>query len=99
MQIGSVVQFRYDNEIHTGKIYDINGNLYDIIGLNERNVPIEMLSHINMKEGSIINYRKQFKTYEVYVIKVDKYSQSAQVKMFYRNINLTPVSESYCLLL
>ena len=104
MDVGSIIQFRYDNEMIEGKIYNINGNYYDIVGLNERNVPLEMLTvKYDMKEGDIVSYKKQNKVYEVYIIKIDQHSYSAYVKMLYRNIpnNLNDMIETdnYCVIL
>lgn len=101
MEVGSVIQFYHDNEIKTGQVYNIhNNNYYDVMGLNERNIPLESVVGTPSKD-SIVKYYKNGRVYEVYIIKTDKWSQSAQVKMFYRNVTRYSRSEndSYCLIM
>ena len=90
MEVGSVIQFCHDNEIKTGQIYDMycdynNDYCYDVISLNERNVPLESIIGTPNKDD-IVGYIKNGNVNEVYVVKVDKWSQSTQVKMFYRSV-------------
>jgi len=75
------------------KIHNDNENTYyDLIGINERNVPLELIyapyGGKQLKEGDIAIYKKNTGIYDVYIIKVDQVSQSAHVKMIYRNVKI-----------
>lgn len=94
MNIGSVIDFYHDNEVKTGQVYTVhNNNYYDVIGLNERNIPLESVIGIPA-EDTIVKYYKKDYIYDVYIIKIDKWSQSAQIKMFYRNVTPYSMSEN-----